>query len=95
MQQTAYKKWIFSFLGKQYFLANIIIQTFFFMVELTIVSDKSDEKRYILPYLEKGLNVTIMNCRLKKGLSITTSYRKFYIDDADFRHRSNLIKEYT
>lgn len=37
------------------------------------VSDKSEEERYIEPYLKKGLNVVNMNYRLKKGIPIATT----------------------
>jgi acetyl esterase/lipase len=36
-------------------------------------SDKSQEERYIEPYLKKGLNVVNINYRLKKGVPIATS----------------------
>ncbi|TXD51488.1 MULTISPECIES: alpha/beta hydrolase [unclassified Polaribacter] len=36
-------------------------------------SDKSEEEKYIEPYLKKGLNVINMNYRLKKGIPIATS----------------------
>ena len=36
------------------------------------VSDKSEEEKYIEPYLKKGLNVVNLNYRLKKGISIAT-----------------------
>jgi dipeptidyl aminopeptidase/acylaminoacyl peptidase len=37
------------------------------------LSDKSEEERYIQPYLRKGLNVVNMNYRLKKGIPIATT----------------------
>jgi acetyl esterase/lipase len=37
------------------------------------LSDKSQEERYIEPYLKKGLNVVNMNYRLKKGIPIATT----------------------
>lgn len=36
------------------------------------VSDKSEEERYITPYLKKGLNVVNMNYRLKQGIPPAT-----------------------
>lgn len=36
-------------------------------------SDKSQEERYIEPYLKKGLNVVNLNYRLKRGISIAKS----------------------
>ncbi|ULQ51320.1 alpha/beta hydrolase [Flavihumibacter fluvii] len=36
------------------------------------VSDKSEEEKYIEPYLKKGLNVINLNYRLKKGIPIAT-----------------------
>jgi len=36
------------------------------------VSDKSEEEKYIEPYLKKGLNVVNLNYRLKKGIPIAT-----------------------
>lgn len=36
-------------------------------------SDKSQEERYIEPYLKKGLNVVNLNYRLKRGIPIATS----------------------
>lgn len=36
------------------------------------ISDKSNEERYIQPYLKKGLNVVNMNYRLKRGIPIAT-----------------------
>lgn len=36
------------------------------------VSDKSNEEKYIEPYLKKGLNVVNLNYRLKKGIPIAT-----------------------
>lgn len=37
------------------------------------LSDKSQEERYIEPYLKKGLNVVNMNYRLKRGIPLATS----------------------
>jgi acetyl esterase/lipase len=37
------------------------------------LSDKSEEEKYIQPYLKKGLNVINMNYRLKKGIPIATT----------------------
>ncbi|MFT5941314.1 MAG: acetyl esterase/lipase [Sediminicola sp.] len=37
------------------------------------VSDKTQEEKYIEPYLKKGLNVINMNYRLKKGIPLATS----------------------
>src|SRR5680860_1433803 len=37
------------------------------------LSDKSEEEKYIEPYLKKGLNVVNMNYRLKKGNPIATN----------------------
>jgi len=37
------------------------------------LSDKSEEEKYIEPYLKKGLNVVNMNYRLKKGIPIATT----------------------
>jgi acetyl esterase/lipase len=37
------------------------------------ISDKSEEEKYIEPYLKKGLNVVNMNYRLKKGIPTATS----------------------
>jgi fermentation-respiration switch protein FrsA (DUF1100 family) len=37
------------------------------------LSDKSEEERYIEPYLKKGLNVVNMNYRLKRGIPIATT----------------------
>ena len=36
------------------------------------VSDKSQEEKYIQPYLRKGLNVVNMNYRLKRGIPLAT-----------------------
>lgn len=36
-------------------------------------SDKSQEERYIEPYLKKGLNVVNLNYRLKRGVPMATS----------------------
>ncbi|WP_373493364.1 alpha/beta hydrolase fold domain-containing protein [Aquiflexum sp.] len=36
-------------------------------------SDKSQEERYIEPYLSKGLNVVNLNYRLKRGIPLATS----------------------
>ncbi|CAN5195332.1 hypothetical protein BH20BAC1_BH20BAC1_17370 [soil metagenome] len=36
------------------------------------VSDKSEEEKYIEPYLKKGMNVVNLNYRLKKGIPIAT-----------------------
>jgi acetyl esterase/lipase len=36
-------------------------------------SDKSEEERYIEPYLKKGLNVVNINYRLKQGIAIATA----------------------
>lgn len=36
-------------------------------------SDKSQEERYIKPYLEKGMNVVNLNYRLKRGIPLATS----------------------
>lgn len=36
-------------------------------------SDKSQEERYIKPYLKKGLNVVNLNYRLKRGIPLATS----------------------
>ncbi|WP_103924311.1 alpha/beta hydrolase fold domain-containing protein [Algoriphagus boritolerans] len=36
-------------------------------------SDKSQEERYIEPYLRKGLNVVNLNYRLKRGIPLATS----------------------
>jgi acetyl esterase/lipase len=36
-------------------------------------SDKSQEERYIEPYLKKGLNVVNLNYRLKRGIPLATS----------------------
>ncbi len=36
-------------------------------------SDKSQEERYIKPYLKKGLNIVNLNYRLKRGIPIATS----------------------
>lgn len=37
------------------------------------LSDKSQEERYIEPYLKKGLNVVNLNYRLKRGIPFATS----------------------
>lgn len=37
------------------------------------LSDKTEEEKYIEPYLKKGLNVVNMNYRLKRGISLATS----------------------
>jgi acetyl esterase/lipase len=37
------------------------------------LSDKSEEEKYIEPYLKKGLNVVNINYRLKKGIPIATT----------------------
>ncbi len=37
------------------------------------LSDKSQEERYIEPYLRKGLNVVNLNYRLKRGIPLATS----------------------
>ncbi|MFD2202693.1 alpha/beta hydrolase fold domain-containing protein [Shivajiella indica] len=37
------------------------------------LSDKSQEERYIEPYLKKGLNVVNLNYRLKRGIPLATS----------------------
>ncbi len=36
------------------------------------VSDKSEEEKYIQPYLKRGLNVVNVNYRLKRGIPIAT-----------------------
>lgn len=36
------------------------------------VSDKSEEEKYIEPYLKKGMNVVNLNYRLKKGIPVAT-----------------------
>jgi len=36
-------------------------------------SDKSQEERYIEPYLKKGMNVVNLNYRLKRGIPLATS----------------------
>lgn len=36
-------------------------------------SDKSQEERYIEPYLKKGLNIVNLNYRLKRGIPMATS----------------------
>ncbi|WP_157966008.1 alpha/beta hydrolase [Cognataquiflexum aquatile] len=46
-------------------------------------SDKSQEERYIEPYLEKGLNVVNLNYRLKRGIPLATS---------DLTHALNFLK---
>ncbi len=37
------------------------------------LSDKTEEEKYIEPYLKKGLNVVNMNYRLKRGIALATS----------------------
>ncbi|TLP70542.1 alpha/beta hydrolase [Maribacter sp. ACAM166] len=37
------------------------------------LSDKSEDEKYIEPYLKKGLNVVNINYRLKKGIPIATT----------------------
>ncbi|SDA38752.1 Acetyl esterase/lipase [Algoriphagus alkaliphilus] len=46
-------------------------------------SDKTQEERYIEPYLKKGLNVVNLNYRLKKGVPMATS---------DLTHALNFLK---
>jgi dipeptidyl aminopeptidase/acylaminoacyl peptidase len=46
-------------------------------------SDKSQEERYIEPYLKKGLNVINLNYRLKRGIPMATS---------DLTHALNFLK---
>lgn len=46
-------------------------------------SDKSQEERYIEPYLKKGLNVVNLNYRLKRGIPLATS---------DLTHALNFLK---
>lgn len=46
-------------------------------------SDKSQEERYIEPYLRKGLNVVNLNYRLKRGIPLATS---------DLTHALNFLK---
>lgn len=46
-------------------------------------SDKSQEERYIEPYLMKGLNVVNLNYRLKRGIPLATS---------DLTHALNFLK---
>ena len=46
-------------------------------------SDKSQEERYIEPYLKKGLNVVNLNYRLKRGIPMATS---------DLTHALNFLK---
>ncbi|MCH6235728.1 alpha/beta hydrolase [Cognataquiflexum rubidum] len=46
-------------------------------------SDKSQEERYIEPYLKKGLNVLNLNYRLKRGIPLATS---------DLTHALNFLK---
>lgn len=46
-------------------------------------SDKSEEERYIEPYLKKGLNVVNLNYRLKRGIPLATS---------DLTHALNYLK---
>ncbi len=36
------------------------------------VSDKSQEEKFIQPYLKKGMNVVNMNYRLKRGIPVAT-----------------------
>lgn len=37
------------------------------------LSDKTEEEKYVEPYLKKGLNVVNMNYRLKRGIAFATS----------------------
>jgi acetyl esterase/lipase len=46
-------------------------------------SDKSQEERYIQPYLKKGLNVVNLNYRLKRGIPLAMS---------DLTHALNFLK---
>jgi acetyl esterase/lipase len=46
-------------------------------------SDKSQEERYIEPYLQKGMNVVNLNYRLKRGISMASS---------DLTNASNFLK---
>ncbi|MCL6257714.1 alpha/beta hydrolase [Aquiflexum sp. TKW24L] len=46
-------------------------------------SDKSQEERYIEPYLKKGLNVVNLNYRLKRGIPLAT---------LDLTHALNFLK---
>lgn len=46
-------------------------------------SDKTQEERYIEPYLKKGLNVVNLNYRLKRGVPMATS---------DLTHALNFLK---
>jgi acetyl esterase/lipase len=46
-------------------------------------SDKSQEERYIEPYLKKGLNVVNLNYRLKRGIPLATG---------DLTHALNFLK---
>lgn len=46
-------------------------------------SDKTQEERYIEPYLKKGLNVINLNYRLKRGIPLATS---------DLTHALNFLK---
>lgn len=47
------------------------------------LSDKSEEERYIAPYLKKGLNVVNLNYRLRRGVALATS---------DFSNALNYLK---
>jgi acetyl esterase/lipase len=51
-------------------LVSIITLLFFLHGGGYYLSDKSEEERYIEPYLKKRLNVVNMNYRLKKGVPI-------------------------
>ncbi|TDQ32194.1 alpha/beta hydrolase [Zeaxanthinibacter enoshimensis] len=48
------------------------------------LSDKTQEEKYIRPYLQKGLNVVNMNYRLKRGIAPATS---------DLTNALNFLKE--
>lgn len=48
------------------------------------LSDKSQEEKYIKPYLAKGLNVVNLNYRLKRGIPIATS---------DLTHALNFLRD--
>lgn len=58
-------------------------------------SDKSKEKRFIQPYLEKGFNVVNLNYRLKRGMAIATedlTNALNFLHENNFRYNLNLKK---
>lgn len=59
------------------------------------MSDKSNEERYIQPYLKKGMNVVNVNYRLKRGIPLATedlTYVLNFLKDNNATYHLNLQK---